>query len=70
MARLAYAWLLGRPGVSAPIVGASKAWQLEEAVSAVDLTLSAEEATALEIAYRPHRSLDTRNRRATFQRLL
>ncbi|HEX5638843.1 MAG TPA: aldo/keto reductase [Burkholderiaceae bacterium] len=54
MARLAYAWLLGRPGVSAPIVGASKAWQLEEAVSAVDLTLSAEEATALEIAYRPH----------------
>jgi 1-deoxyxylulose-5-phosphate synthase len=54
MARLAYAWLLGRPGVSAPIVGASKAWQLEEAVSAVDLTLSAEEATALEMAYRPH----------------
>jgi 1-deoxyxylulose-5-phosphate synthase len=54
MARLAYAWLLGRPGVSAPVVGASKAWQLEEAVSAADLTLSADEVTALEIAYRPH----------------
>ena len=54
MAQLAYAWLLGRPGISAPIVGASKAWQLEEAVSAARLTLTADEVKALEGAYRPH----------------
>ena len=54
MARIAYAWLLGRPAVTAPIVGASKVWQLEESVSAADLTLSADEVAALESAYRPH----------------
>jgi aryl-alcohol dehydrogenase (NADP+) len=54
MARIAYAWLLGRPGVTAPIVGASKVWQLEEAVSAAELALSADEIKALEGAYRPH----------------
>jgi aryl-alcohol dehydrogenase (NADP+) len=54
MARIAYAWLLGRPAVTAPIVGASKVGQLEEAVSATDLALSADEAEALESAYRPH----------------
>ena len=54
MARVAYAWLLGRPGVSAPIVGASKVWQLEEAVGAVDLALSADEVNAIESEYRPH----------------
>jgi aryl-alcohol dehydrogenase-like predicted oxidoreductase len=54
MATVAYAWLLSRPAVSAPIVGASKVWQLEEAVSAVELTLSADEIKALESCYRPH----------------
>jgi aryl-alcohol dehydrogenase (NADP+) len=54
MARVAYAWLLGRPGVTAPIVGASKVWQLEEAVGAAELALSAEETAAVEGAYRPH----------------
>ncbi|MGZ8981664.1 MAG: aldo/keto reductase [Burkholderiaceae bacterium] len=54
MARVAYAWLLGRPGVTAPIVGASKAWQLEEAVSASEMSLSTDEVRALESAYRPH----------------
>ena len=53
-AALAYRWLLGRPGVTAPIVGASQVWQLEEAVRALDLTLSAEESAALEAPYRPH----------------
>lgn len=53
-AMLAYAWLLDRPGVSAPIVGASQPWQLEEAVKAIDLKLAAEDATALEAPYRPH----------------
>jgi aryl-alcohol dehydrogenase (NADP+) len=54
MARVAYAWLLQRPGVTAPIVGASKAWQIEEAVAAVEMTLSAEDIATLERAYRPH----------------
>jgi aryl-alcohol dehydrogenase (NADP+) len=54
MARVAYAWLLARPGVTAPIVGASKVWQLEEAVSAAGPALSADEVKALENAYRPH----------------
>lgn len=54
MARVAYAWLLGRPGVTAPIVGASQVWQLEDAVAAAALTLTAEEVNALETAYRPH----------------
>jgi aryl-alcohol dehydrogenase (NADP+) len=53
-ATVAYAWLLGRPGVTAPIVGASQTWQLEEAVRALDLALTAEECTALEAPYRPH----------------
>ena len=54
MARVAYAWLLGRSGVTAPIVGASKVWQLEEAVSATELALTPDEVEALESAYRPH----------------
>ena len=54
MAQVAYAWLLQRAGVTAPIVGASHVWQLEEAVSAVDMPLSSDETRALESAYRPH----------------
>ncbi|MDH5209916.1 MAG: aldo/keto reductase, partial [Burkholderiaceae bacterium] len=54
MARVAYAWLVGRPGVTAPIVGASKVWQLDEAVRAIGLVLSGDEVSALERAYRPH----------------
>jgi aryl-alcohol dehydrogenase-like predicted oxidoreductase len=51
---LAYAWLLSRPGVSAPIVGASHVWQLEEAVKALDIDLTRDEAAKLEAPYRPH----------------
>jgi aryl-alcohol dehydrogenase (NADP+) len=54
MARVAYAWLLGRQGVSAPIVGASKVWQIEEAVAASGAVLAPDEVKALESAYRPH----------------
>ena len=54
MARVALAWLLSRPGVTAPIVGATKPAHLDEAVAALDLTLSAEEVAALEAPYRPH----------------
>ncbi len=53
-ATLAYAWLLQRPGVTAPIVGASKPWQLEEAVKAVDLALLPDDVAALEAPYKPH----------------
>src|SRR6185369_5480434 len=52
-ATLAYAWLLHK-GVSAPIVGASKPYQLEEAAAAVELRLTDEEASQLEVGYEPH----------------
>ena len=53
-ATLAYAWLLHQPGVSAPIVGASKTWQIEQAVQALDVSLSAEELSSLAEPYQPH----------------
>ncbi|MFI6900785.1 aldo/keto reductase [Nonomuraea sp. NPDC050394] len=53
-ARVALAWLLGRPGVTAPIVGTTKLAQLEDAIAAVDVSLSADEVAALEAPYRPH----------------
>jgi aryl-alcohol dehydrogenase-like predicted oxidoreductase len=53
-ATLAYAWLLHQPGVSAPIVGASKPWQIEQAVQALAVSLSPQEITALTAPYQPH----------------
>ena len=53
-ATLAYAWLLSRPGVTSPIVGASHVWQLEEAIKALDLALTRDESATLEAPYRPH----------------
>lgn len=53
-ARVALAWVLGRQGVSAPIVGATKVGQVDDAVAAVDLTLTDEEVAALEAPYLPH----------------
>jgi aryl-alcohol dehydrogenase-like predicted oxidoreductase len=53
-AQIALAWLLGKPTVSAPIVGATKSGHLDDALAAVDLTLSAEEVAKLEAPYRPH----------------
>jgi aryl-alcohol dehydrogenase-like predicted oxidoreductase len=53
-AQLALAWLLGRSGVSAPIVGASKVGHLDDAIAAVDVSLSAEETARLEAPYLPH----------------
>ena len=52
-AQVALAWLLHRPGVTAPIVGATKMEHLEDAIKAVDLTLSEEERKGLEGAYAP-----------------
>jgi aryl-alcohol dehydrogenase-like predicted oxidoreductase len=53
-AQVALAWLLSRPAVAAPIVGATKLEHLEDAVAAVDLGLSVEEVAALEAPYRAH----------------
>jgi aryl-alcohol dehydrogenase-like predicted oxidoreductase len=53
-AQIALAWLLAKPGVTAPIVGATKLAHLEDAVAATDLTLTDEELSRLESPYRPH----------------
>lgn len=53
-AQIALAWLLHQPGVTAPIVGASKMEQLDQAVGAVDLALTDEERRELEELYQPH----------------
>ena len=54
MAEVALAWLLSRPGVTAPIVGATKLEHLEAALRSLDLTLTDEEQAALDEPYRPH----------------
>ena len=54
MAEIALAWLLSRPGVTAPIVGATKPEHLEAALRAVSLELTVDEQAALEAPYRPH----------------
>lgn len=53
-AETALAWLLSRPGVTAPIVGATRMEHLEAAARALELELTAEEAAALEEPYVPH----------------
>ena len=53
-ARVALAWLLTRPGVTAPIVGATKLPHLEDAIASVELELSDEEIQTLEAPYQPH----------------
>ena len=53
-AQIALAWLLHKPGVTAPIVGASKMDQLDQAIDALSITLSDEDIRALEEPYRPH----------------
>ncbi len=54
-AQLALAWILTKPGVTAPIIGATKMYQLEEAVAATGIKLSDEEIKRLEELYQPHR---------------
>ena len=53
-AHTALAWLLSRPGVTAPIVGATKLGHLDDAIEAVDLELSEDEILKLEAPYMPH----------------
>ena len=53
-AQVALAWLLGRPGVVAPIVGVTRADHLEDALASLDLVLDPATCARLEAAYVPH----------------
>ena len=53
-AQVAIAWLLSKPVVSAPIIGATKIEHLEAAMGGVDLKLGNEEIEQLEAPYQPH----------------
>ena len=53
-AQIALAWVLQQPGVTAPIIGASKMSHLEDAVKALEIKLSDEELKALAEPYEPH----------------
>jgi aryl-alcohol dehydrogenase-like predicted oxidoreductase len=53
-AQIALAWVLDRPEVSAPIIGASKINHLDDAIAALDITLTDDEIERLESPYIPH----------------
>ncbi|WP_128374515.1 aldo/keto reductase [Streptomyces cavernae] len=53
-ARVALAWLLGRPAVTAPIVGATKPHHIDDAVAALDVRLTDKEIQTIEEPYTPH----------------
>ena len=53
-AQVALAWLLGRSGITTPIVGATKLAQLDDAVAALNVRLAPEDIAALEAPYVPH----------------
>ena len=54
MAQIATAWMLSKPAVTAPIIGATKPHHIDDAVAAVDLVLGDDEIARLEEPYRPH----------------
>ncbi|HTX87475.1 MAG TPA: aldo/keto reductase [Bacteroidales bacterium] len=53
-AQISLAWILSKPVITAPIIGASKPGHLEQAVAALSVKLTDEEITRLEELYRPH----------------
>jgi aryl-alcohol dehydrogenase-like predicted oxidoreductase len=55
MPQAAVAWMLSKPGLTAPIVGASKPEHLDQAIDAVSIRLTPEQVKTLEEPYRPHR---------------
>jgi aryl-alcohol dehydrogenase-like predicted oxidoreductase len=59
-AQVSLAWLMGKPAVTAPIVGATKIGHIEDAVAATGVTLSEKEIAQLEAPYRPHEVLPKR----------
>jgi aryl-alcohol dehydrogenase (NADP+) len=52
--QVALAWVLSKPYVTAPIIGATKMDHLDQAIAALDLKLSEEEIKGLEEPYNPH----------------
>ncbi|GAA4043712.1 aldo/keto reductase [Parerythrobacter jejuensis] len=54
MAQIALAWVLHKPEVTSPIIGATKQKHIEDAVAALEVELTAEEISALEAPYIPH----------------
>jgi aryl-alcohol dehydrogenase-like predicted oxidoreductase len=48
------AWMLGKPYITAPIIGASKMEHLEQSIAALDIQLSEDEVSSLEEPYQPH----------------
>jgi aryl-alcohol dehydrogenase-like predicted oxidoreductase len=53
-AQVALAWLLSKPAVTAPIVGATKPRHLDDAIAALSLKLTPDEVASLEEPYAPH----------------
>jgi aryl-alcohol dehydrogenase-like predicted oxidoreductase len=53
-AQVALAWLLGKPGVTAPIIGSTRLEHLRTAIAALEVELSQEEMAELEAPYQPH----------------
>ena len=53
-AQIALAWMLQKPGITAPIIGATKMNHLEEAIAAAEISLTPEEMQTLEVDYQPH----------------
>jgi len=54
LAQLALAWILAKPGVTAPIIGATRIGHIDDAVAAVSVSLSDDEVSRLEVPYRAH----------------
>jgi aryl-alcohol dehydrogenase-like predicted oxidoreductase len=57
-AQLALAWLLRKPGITAPIIGATKPEHIDDALAATQLTLTPNEIAELERSYRPRPPID------------
>ena len=53
-AQIALAWMLHKPAITSPIIGATKMTHLDEAIAALDIELSDDEMAQLEAPYRPH----------------
>lgn len=53
-AQISLAWMFRKPHITAPIIGATKASHLDDAVAALEVSLTEEEVRRLEEPYRPH----------------
>lgn len=53
-AQIALAWMLRKPGITSPIIGASKMPHLDEALAALDIQLTEDDIKSLEAPYQPH----------------